>query len=47
MATVLHRDITHTLQLLRDARTLGDQHMTSLYQRRLDRLLDKLPRPKT
>lgn len=47
MATVLERDITNTLELLRNARTIGDERLTGLFQRRLDRLIDKLPRPKT
>jgi hypothetical protein len=41
----LRTDIVATLARLRIARTVGDEHEATVSERRLDWLLDKLPRP--
>lgn len=41
----LARDLTATLARLRTARTVGDEHEATVCERRLNWLLDKLPRP--
>lgn len=44
MATVLQRDLMHTLRLLRQARTDGDQAREQLFEGKLNRLLDDVRR---
>lgn len=44
MATVLQRDLQHTLRLLRQARDDGDESKEQLFEGKLNRLLDDVPR---
>lgn len=46
MATVLQRDITHTLQRLRDARNERDEIRIDLLERKLNKLLESVPKPR-
>lgn len=47
MATVLQRDITYALHQLREARTARDDTRIDLFEQKVNRLLDEIPRRKT
>jgi hypothetical protein len=47
VATVLQRDITDALQRLRAARTARNEAQIDLCEQKMNRLLDKVSRPKT